>query len=1198
MMTARPWIIPLKNALDISLVGGKAVNLARMLNLGLPVPNGFVVTTEAYRLSGQQNTLSAELKSQIADAYKNLAFSQVAVRSSATAEDMSGASMAGQYETFLNLSSEQEVLDAVCKCWKSIQSERVATYLKQNGILPHQVAMAVVVQELVPADAAGVLFTANPNTGSSDEMVIEAAWGLGEAVVSGSVQPDIIRLEYQECKVLDYRTACKDKYLSPEGRHYSPVPPERKNKACLNYEQIRGLWTAARKINKNYDTPQDIEWAVVKNQIFILQTRPITTLHETKMQQKVLSEIPRTIQEKLNQGQGPWVRHNIGETLPNPTPLSWQILRQFMSGDGGFGNIYKQIGFAPSPEVCKDGFLDCIAGHLYMDCSRMPEMFFKGYPFRYDVESLRSNPDAAQQPPTIPCGKLSQLRQASRAAQKALSKLHELSDSYDSFFENEFIPELLCWCQKQECEDWSILDDESLISCWQSACSVVMDRFGSIAFMPSMIEAMAVADLTAFLEEHLWNESASQLLQTLTVSSVPDKTLLAGSELLQVARGTRKREQWLNDHGHRAVGEFDLAAVRWKEQPERLEPLIKQLENSDDIMEIHHKRYQQAQSCAHRIEASLPRNLKKEFACRLDVLVRYCRFREDGKYHLMHAFWILRKMVLEFAERLKIGDAVFYLYPEEMIASLRTGFVPEDKIQDRMLRRKAHTHISLPHVIDNSFIQTFGQPESHIKSVTNKAYPVSGGRGNGPAKIVFSPETVTELGKGYILVCPSTDPSWTPLFVNAAGLILEQGGTLSHGAVVAREMGIPAVILENATSLFQQDELLGIDGAAGLVYRLQDKDNIPAEDDDQENPILPHTLIPPMAGTKEHFASKIGLLTALIWGVFLAAVYVLPAPLLREPVMRVLDTILWPLIPRLGMVWTVALIGAVFGFVPLLIQRFLCDHQRLIEVKTRSNRLIKLAEKLPKNSPRRQSMEKHASISFRLLKASMTPLGILLGPIILVFLWLPERVDPSVWNAQPGRTVNILAELNADLDKPVTLRVPDTFEIDSTTPAEQSIAPIRKELQQMLTELQASPENTESPWDQKIIAEQIRKNLISSLKTFLQAGMPPQKLGWNLRIPDNVNGIFPVQLVIQDQQPVEYLLVFGDKCPPVSEQVTPHSGPVINLKAVYLRPLQQPIFWAPLACVGGPKWDFGWLGVYVISYLLVMVLVKRVLNIP
>jgi len=437
-----PLVISLADCRDAEVVGGKAINLSRLIGAGFPVPGGFAVTTTAFRAARDGAEMPAQVRDTILTAYRAMGSPVVAVRSSATAEDLADASMAGQYETFLDVKGEEEVLEAVVRCWASLDSDRVSAYLKQQGIDRADVAMGVVVQRQVAADRAGVLFTANPSAGALGEMLIESSWGLGEAVVSGLVQPDTLVLDRATGTATSVRTADKKVWI-PAGSgsgESKATPEELRQKLSLDSQQVLALWRLGLQVMEHFGKAQDIEWAIEGNDVYLLQSRAITTLETAEAYERCLTETREDLREAKRQGRGNWALHNIAETLPHPTPLTWDVIRRFMSGDGGFGAMYRQVGFEPSREVCRDGFLNLIAGRIYMDLSLASEMFFEDYPYAYDPELLVRDPGASQGPPTLPCGSLLDRRRVGSRIADAQRTMRTLANDYDRTLDDEIIP--------------------------------------------------------------------------------------------------------------------------------------------------------------------------------------------------------------------------------------------------------------------------------------------------------------------------------------------------------------------------------------------------------------------------------------------------------------------------------------------------------------------------------------------------------------------------------------------------------------------------------------------------------------------------------------------------------------------------------------------------------------------------------------
>ena len=1193
-MTMTPMIIPLSDASEVSLVGGKAINLYLMEKAGLPVPEGFVVTTAAYGHSKDQAKMSADLSSGIRKAYKDLGEPTVAVRSSATAEDMAEASMAGQYETFLDIKGADAVIEAVEKCWQSLNTDRVKKYLAEQNIDTSNVAVAVIIQKLVPADISGVLFTANPRTGASDEMVIEAVYGLGEGLVSGEVQPDIYNIKSDNDSILDIQTAHKSKALYAGSDKYQQVPEDKSRKSCLTYTQLQELRKTGLQAQQAYACPLDIEWAISNHKLYMLQARPVTTLAGTQAYYALLQDTKTFLESKISEGRGPWARHNLSETLPSPSPLTWSLIRSFMSGTGGFGFMHKHVGFNPSDTIKDSGFLTLIAGQIYMDLSRVTELFCADYPYSYDLELLRDNPDAAQQPPTIPDGTYKQLSKAGQLGQKVTESLQKMAITLDEDFDNTFVPSVNAWCNEQEELNLKNMTDQELIDLWHKQQKAVLEDFGYMFFLPSMIEALAAADLKNFISQNLWDYEPDALLQKLSVSSTADITLQANIELQNVSRDQHSFAQWLEEYGYRGPGEFDLASPRWNERQKELQSIIEQLKDGPSVEDKHRKRINEARACLKELEQQISVPQAKLLNEKTNLLQRYMRFREDGKAIFIKALTQLRNTAREFGRRLKLDDAVFFLYENELPDALLKGFVRHDHIERRRQILKAGKSITLPHIIEADDIPSLGQAQINNQADCWSAFPVASGICSGPASIVLDPTQVNDLPENYILVCPSTDPAWTPLFINASGLILERGGALSHGAIVAREMGLPSVVLENATKLFKNGEIISIDGNRGKVWRSEYADSENSEVD-----YIAPSLRPPVIGKTEQFTNQLGLAVALFWGLLLGLMYIMPESWLKEPVYSLIDTLIWPFVSAVGMVWTVAITGTFFAIIPLLIQRYFGDNKRLYEAKKRAANLLKLSNKLDQKSSRRKNMLGYARpVTIRTLKASMASLAWILGPMMLIFLWMPLRFDPASWNADAGGIVPVVVEIDGEYTRPVTCSIESPLELEPFTPAIQTLPPIRSTLEKLKSEWLQADDLSSYPWQLQTAGQQAQEILLNSLNGYLSAGVPPQKLTWMIRVSDTANGSYPVTINLHEKQKIQIMLTFGNNKPPTPNIIKGDCAPVYQVEAVYQRPLQQRRFWAPLKAVGGPAWDFGWLGVYILSYLLVMLIIKKLLKIP
>ena len=1235
----RPTIQDLADCRDKAIAGGKAVNLGILIRAGFPVPGGFVLTTEAYRASHGANIRdgSHPLAQEVCARWHALGGSAVAVRSSATAEDMAEASMAGQYETFLDITTEDGLLDAVQKCWASLDSPRTRTYLAEHGIDLAKVAMAVVVQKLVPADVAGVMFTANPQTGSKAEMLLEASWGLGEAVVSGLVQPDVLRIDRASARVVHATIADKQLWIQP-GKHDQQLVDEARRKlACLKSADVTKLWKLGIKTVEHFGAEQDLEWAISKGELYLLQSRPITTLAHAEVYETLLQSTRSMLRQSLEAGRGPWVVHNIGETLKHPTPLTWSVIRRFMSGDGGFGAMYKQIGFEPSERVRKEGFLLRVAGRAYMDASLAAEMFFEGYPFRYDVELLRTNPDAAQSPPTIPTGTLTQRMRVGRQLAEVNRRVRALAVDFDRKLIEQIIPEFVRYCLEEKQRDLSVLSPHELIELWRQREHKVMDEFAPQSLMPSMIAGMALAELRQTLDENFWDEDPDRLASILSAAHAPDKTLESNAQMWEVAQGRRTVEQWMGTNGHRAPDEFDLATPRWRERPEELKTMADRLKGGPSPMDLHVQNMEWTKKKIEELRARLSPVDAAELDSRVDLARRYLLFRESGKHYLMLGYELLRDVAMEAGRRLEIGDGVFHLTLESLFDALRIGYAPIHLIQERQKLYEAEQRVWLPQVIDTGAIETLGEAPRVEMAGSHKAFPVSNGVATGPVRIVHSPEQAGELGTGYILVCPSTDPGWTPLFVNAGGLVLECGGTLSHGAVVAREMNIPAVVLPGATAMFAEGESITVDGRNGTVSRPGEQaaapatasdDASPEAADDPQDVRIPRELVPPSAGRRERAGNRVRNITAIFWCVFLAAVFLLPDGWLYQPIFNLMDLLFWPLVKHLGKPGAVAVMAGTLAFVVMLTQRLLTDNSRLRVAKARERLLHKKAFALPKDSPRRAALLATAApVQMRVVGASMVPLAVLLGPMVISFLWFPPRVDPAAWNMPPGDAVHVTALVDADYVKPVEIVLASSLKLDQRSPASQKIEPVKEFLENTLVEFSRPTDMSKLPWELQLMVETAHSQKVNDLRAYLEVGVPPQPLAWTLSTRGAKAGRYSVKLRTETGETAEATIVLGDACPPEETMIQPMAGPIKSLKVEYTPATERQQFWSPFFFMAKAKPDaakmtptdpsasgritalimwariklahmgIGWLGVYLLAYLPAMFVSRRVLKV-
>ncbi len=851
---------------DLPRVGGKGLNLGKLTRAGFPVPNGFCVTTDAYRLSvaglSEQNEnsvkdirLSPELVTEIRTAREKLQTPTFAVRSSATAEDLAEASFAGQQDTFLNVTPD-ELLDALKACWASLWSERAIAYRQTQKITDEGLAMAVVIQEMCEADVSGVLFTVAPF--NANAAIIESNWGLGESVVSGAITPDSFHVSRDTGAVLERSIATKNEMVTATG--VSVVPSAQQDAPSLTDAQLKELTHLGMRVETHYGHPMDIEWALTDGQFMLLQSRHITTSATSIThlnQAHSIPEVDKKAIEKVRQAeiqilearaeeQGTvWCHHNLAEVLPAPLPMTWEIMKKFMSGAGGLGKAYRGLGFYPSKRVNAEGILDLICGRIYVNLNREAELHFDGFPFAHDFNALKRNPQEAmyaQAQTDITRSNTSfwmKLPLHIIRMSRAEMHLRQYRSDFDRLLIEEVFPAFQKEVEAERNISYSDLTDTELVTKFEEWCAKTLDDFAPKALTATLLAGFSLQRLEVALQKCL-NETETKILVNRLMSGTSDNLTIEtivpqvshprlASKLSEVATGDLTLTDFLKDYGHRAVDEFELAQPRWREDTTYLEQMIAAFEQSglqtppteatfptDDDRK---PQIEQRESAEKELAAHLENRtgLRKQVARELDFTRCYMPFRETAKFYLMLGYEQIRRALLELDRRYQLDGGIFYLVPDEL-RQLIDGAVFSDVITARKTKRELMLQIEVPDVIFSDALDQIGTatPLETVDTLTGVG--VSAGIATGQARVLLTPTDVRPSDRNYILVCPSTDPAWTPLFLHAAGLVMERGGILSHGAVVAREYGVPAVAnIPNATRRITEGQTLEVDGNQGTI---------------------------------------------------------------------------------------------------------------------------------------------------------------------------------------------------------------------------------------------------------------------------------------------------------------------------------------------------------------------------------------------
>lgn len=723
----------------------------------------------------------------------------------------------------------RECVNAVFDSWNS---DRAVAYRKAHG-LQHLGGTAVTVQAMFNSRVSGVAFTTNPLRPDANEIVVESSYGLGESIVSGEVTPDRFVLDSRTFDVKQTTIGNKAQMLCGFGDEEAERPAA--GAASLTDAQVCELAGMALKVEKHFGFPVDIEWGLRDGRFSLLQSRAVPELDVARDVEAGRKEEIARLRDAVGDGHRVWVIHNLAETLPAPTPLTWDIIRQFMSGSGGYGRMYKDFGYLPSKQVCEEGFLELICGRIYTDPDRAAGQFWEGLPVRYEADELLKEPALLESAPTQ--------FDATRADQRFLVRLPgTLWGMFRAYrltrkgrreavkrFNDAVLPAYLEYVRRKKEERLSDLSTEALISELHERIARVMGDFGKESLKPGYFGGMARSQLERALIQLMGTSEGTRLTNILTSGLTGSVMVEQNAAHYRVARGLESREAFLDEYGHRAVGEMELANPRCREDTSAFDRMAvpggADKEHSPEA--LHRSRAERRQEAMARLPEVLAQCGGSCFREELESLIAEAQallpYRETGKHYLMMGYELIRLALLELGRRFGIGDDVFFLHLDELgqFESEREGLT--EKIKQRKTRWKSQRRLDLPDVIDSAKLDDLGLPRRFAGAEELDAVPLSAGVSMGRARLIRHPAEAGDLGTDCILVCPSTDPSWTALFARIKGLVVERGGVLSHGAIAARDFAIPAVACADATSIIKDGARIRVDGDRGRVAIVRDR---------------------------------------------------------------------------------------------------------------------------------------------------------------------------------------------------------------------------------------------------------------------------------------------------------------------------------------------------------------------------------------
>ena len=885
-------IIPF-DAMDrtaLPVVGGKAANLGELTRGGMPVPGGFCVTTAAYELvvegadlgpildelaqtpaddtarlaelaaSARTGLLAAPvpdvLAQEITAAYRELgqgAPVPVAVRSSATAEDLPYASFAGQQDTYLNVVGAEPVFGSVRRCWASLWTDRAVSYRATNGIDHRNVRLAVAVQRMVEAAVAGILFTANPLSGRRRQAIIDANPGLGEAVVSGAVNPDHFVVNTATGEILERTLGDKRVVVqAAAGSGTERVELEkREDEACLSDVQVRALAKLGERVEAHYETPQDTEWAIdADGKVWLLQARPITTLFPLP------ANAPATDDELRV-----YFSFSVAQGVYRPlTSMGLQAFRMVFSA------LATVAGHPPRDRYASPTPLTEPAGRLFIDVTPL----LRRKPGRRLLDGVLRNMEARSAPILQSLAadpRLSLVRTPPWPVLRTVLLPLVRGRIPPRVVQALVHPEMARARARRVTAEFrtagEVPQSAGAARCLEAAERVLFD--GPPRILPSVPPAFVAGLIASALAGKLLGNLATDDERRVVLRALPhNPTTEMDLALWALAREVRKdpaasraahetppeqlaREYrsgalppklqvglagFLRTYGHRAIAEIDLGLPRWSEDPTYIIGVLANYLRLDNPELAPDLQFRRAAREAEEMLAELTRRAARKGRLRGGLVGFFLRrtrdlsgLREMPKFCIILLFARARELLCRVGDELAkagrleaAGDVFFISLPEVRAAiageDLRPVVRERRAVYDREMRRR---HVPRILLSDGT------EPDVKAPDTSSTAHGIlrgtaaSGGLVSARARVILEPGEA-ELEPGEILVAPSTDPGWTPLFLTAGGLVMEMGGAMSHGAVVAREYGIPAVVgVPDATELINTGDRISVDGTTGTV---------------------------------------------------------------------------------------------------------------------------------------------------------------------------------------------------------------------------------------------------------------------------------------------------------------------------------------------------------------------------------------------
>ena len=861
-----------------AVAGGKGASLGRLARAGFPVPAGFHVTTRAYLDFLDGGSLRGELlaavsavdrsdaatseaaaarigelfagrpvpastAAAIAGAYASLGDDDevpVAVRSSATVEDLPGLSAAGQHDTYLNVRGSAAVVDAVRRCWASVWSARAIGYRAEHGIAPGDVSIAVVVQRLVPAEAAGVLFTIDPVSGARDRVVVSADWGLGESVVAGDVTPDVAVVDRGSGTLVSYQLGGKEvmTVAGGAGTLETETPADLRSAPVLSPAQAGELARVGLAIETLYGEPVDVEWARADGSLWVVQARPITSSAGGPPAAGV-ADCGDQWNDSLA-GDYLWTNGNLGEALPDVmTPATWSFMELFMSrmifppsvaGYRGYGRIGGRFYANVSVSMALEGLIG-------ISSRRFVALF---------------GPVLGRLPPLdeIPRARLPRWKASRLMVPSTLAMARRINANAKRL--PRFLAESPGRCDRLRGEIEGTAEVAALAELWPARVRPLLVEAADMLTAAGSADGTTLVSTPARLAALVGEADAALLLSGQRVEGGETTSLASLGPVLglaRLARGSIDRDGYVREYGHRGPHEIELSLPRPAEDPGWVDGQLAALAGSgrDDAGDASLGVSRDADALLARQDAAraaswqrLASQDPRKAATAGKLITRWAplaRGREAARSEVVRSVWVARAWVRRAGELTGHGDDLFFLELPEVYGLLRGERALLDRVPGRRAVYESYRALPpYPALIRGRFdpARWADDPGRRVDYYDERAvarasprmgtdevitgFPGAAGVVEGTARVLGAPEDGARLGDGEILVTTVTNIGWTPIFPRAGAVVTDVGAPLSHAAIVARELGIPAVVgCGDATVRLRSGDRVRVNGGAGTV---------------------------------------------------------------------------------------------------------------------------------------------------------------------------------------------------------------------------------------------------------------------------------------------------------------------------------------------------------------------------------------------